>query len=85
MLNLEPPLLEHFEYAYPENDSQLQSICDMSTEIGQMNALWQTELGGEQTNAKDDWEQIITFWDLVEREERKPWWKFLDQFKHKPP
>ena len=117
-LELEFPPYEHllgrFEYAYLENDAQLQAICDMAIETSSIDALWCLDYaykesafrpravyvitivmhhgnglrsftpGCECRSDKDGRKHKITLWDPGGGKRCKPWWEFLDQFKHKP-
>ena len=73
------------DYSYKESAFRLWAIYVITIVMHHGNGLRFSTLGCECKSDKDGQEHKITLWDPGGGKRCKPWWEFLDQFKHKPP
>ena len=82
---LHPGARRCLNYAYVKNKSCPQAACFIIVKVLPGTMPRPSTLTYQGTNSKDGNEFKITLWDPGGGKRCKPWWGFLDQFKHKPP
>ena len=70
--------------SFPIKSSLLLGCADQVELQGSKGCTTTITLGPKEKNSFKAHDMVYVLWDLGGGKRCKPWWEFLDQFKHKP-